>query len=332
MRALLRAELARVRARSVVWGTAIILVVAGLGLVIAAWDDTRPPSAAQVAEGEAAYADYLEFWLEDHDEQRAVCERNQARDTVADWDCERLDVQPTLEEFLVQGFLPYRPGLVETVDARFGPVGWLLVVGLLVMGVSLVSADFASGAFGTWLTFAPRRGRVLLSRLGASLVAAVVVSLVALASTAAGIVGVLVWNDALKSGDGAAAALFAQTAARALVAGLWATTVALGLAFALRHAAGVTGLVVWWVAGIETALPTIVPTSSAWTLATNLRAWLDGGTTYAVESCWVDEVGVDVCGPVEHVVTQLQGGLVLLAVALVCVGLGALVFRVRDVS
>ncbi|UJP41381.1 ABC transporter permease subunit [Cellulomonas palmilytica] len=329
MSGLLRAELMRVRARSAVWGTAVVLVVAALGFVVAAWDDTRPPSAAQVAEAHEQLALATQVWEHLHELREQECADGSADGaadgTAVESSCEPLGPPPLLDEFI-----PYRPGLVETLEVRYEPMAVVVVLGLLVMGVTLVTADFGSGAMGTWLTFAPRRGRVLVSRVVASLAAAVPVALGALGTGLVGVVVVVAVNGATGDASGAVP-LVALATARALAAGLWATAVGVGLAFALRVGAGVAGLVVWWVAACETALPLIVPVTRPMTLGTNLRAWLDGGTTYVVDEC-VDLPTETVCAPVEHVVGWTQGGGVLLVVALVVVGLGALSFRVRDVA
>jgi ABC-2 type transport system permease protein len=325
--ALVRAELARVRARTVVWGTALVLVVAALGFVVAAWDDTRPPSEHQVVEAQAELDAALADFELHYDERIARCEELQGDVPEGGQTCREVFTAPTIDHFL-----PYRAELAETFDRRLQPMTWVVLVGMLVMGVSLVSADLASGAMGTWLTFAPRRGRVLLSRLVAALAATVPVVVVAMGSAALGIAAVLAWNGSLGSEHAYAAQELASIVGRALVTGLWATTLGLGLAFALRHAAAVAGLVVWWVAAVESALPTIFPATRGATLGTNLEAWVAGDAVWLTDECVPDPALGEVCTPVEHVVTQAQGGLVLLAVALVALGIGALVFRVRDVS
>ncbi|ASR54007.1 ABC transporter permease subunit [Cellulomonas sp. PSBB021] len=326
MSPLLRAELLRVRSRAVVWGTAVVLVVAALGFVVAAWDDTRPPSAGALAQAQEELATATARWESDHAGWVEVCEENAERDGEDPHVlCDPLRTPPTLEQVL-----PYRPALVETLEHRYPPMAVVVLVGLLVMGVTLVTADFGSGAMGTWLTFAPRRGRVLVSRLVAALAAAVPVALVALGTALVGIVAIVAVNGA--TGDaGGAAGVVAVATARALAAGLWAVAVGVGLAFALRVGAGVAGLVVWWVAAIESALPLLVPAARGVTLATSLRAWLEGGTTYGVEECVGGADGPPVCAVVEHVVSPVQGAGVLLVAALVVLGLGAVSFRVRDV-
>jgi ABC-2 type transport system permease protein len=327
MSALVRAELARVRARTVVWGTALVLVVAALGFVVAAWDDTRPPTDLQVAQAQQELDALLADFELHYDERIARCEELQGDLPDGAQSCREVYTAPTIDDFL-----PYQQQLAETFDRRLQPMTWVVMVGMLVMGVSLVSADLASGAMGTWLTFAPRRGRVLLSRLVAALAATVPVVLVAVGTTALGVVAVLTWNGSLGSEHGYAVQELASITWRAVVTGLWATTVGLGLAFALRHAAAVAGVVVWWVAAVESALPTIFPATRGATLGTSLRAWVTRDAVWLTDACVPDARLGEICAPVEHVVTQAQGGLVMLAVALVSLGLGALVFRVRDVG
>lgn len=324
MRGMLRAELMRVRSRSAFWGTLVVLLVACAGLVIAAWDDTRPPSDAAVAQAHLDLDDALASWEDEQDWWTAECE-----DAEDPWfesvDCDTFG-RPVLEQFL-----PYRDGLAEVVDSRFAPIGGLLVLGLLIMGTSLAAADFASGAMATWLTFQPRRARVVGSRLLAAATATVPLALAVLTAAALGMAGVVAWNGAMQDG-GQAAASIAAYGWRAVVAALWGVVLGTGLAFTFRHSAAVIGVVVWWVAAVETALPTILPTSRGVTLVTNLRAWTEGGATYVTETCRLDAAKNEVCDVVEHVISQTQGGLVMLGVAAVVVGLGLLVFRLRDVG
>lgn len=331
MSALLRAELLRVRSRAVVWGTAVVMVVAALGFVVAAWDDTRPPSAEQVAEAHEELVHAVELWERDRPVWREACEEALSADPpgpdIAVWEesCdERLDAPPTLDDVLV------RPTLADTLERRYAPMGAVVVVALLVMGVALVTGDFASGAMGTWLTFAPRRGRVLVSRLVAALAAAVPVALVAMGATLVGILAVIALNG-VPGGTGGAAGVVATATARALAAGLWATALGVGLAFALRVGAGVAGLVVWWLAAVESALPLLVPVTRGFTVTTSLRAWFEGSVTYTTDECVAVPGQTAECTPVEHLVGWAQGGGLLLGVALVALGLGALSFRLRDV-
>ncbi len=324
MRHLLRAELLRVRARAVVWGTALVMVVAALGFVVAAWDDSRPPSASALAQAEQELAVAIERWERDLPIWREACEDIAQREGEdVEEACRHLDDAPTLDHVLD------RPALAEVLERRYPPMAVVLVLGLLVMGVTLVTADFGSRAMGTWLTFAPRRGRVLLSRLVAALAAAVPVTVAALGTALVGIVSVVAVNGTAGSTQGVVADV-AVVSGRALAVGLWATAVGVGLAFALRVGAAVAGLVVWWVAAVESALPLLVPAARGVTLATSMRAWLDGSAAYTVERC--RQGPEPVCELVEHTVSAAQGGGVLLLAAVVVLALGAVSFCLRDVG
>ncbi|GEL95514.1 hypothetical protein [Cellulomonas composti] len=331
MRPLLRAELARTRARSFVWFVAILAAVAGLGFVAMAWDDTRPPTAAQVRAAQDEFARAQAEWDRTGDDRVAQCREveEQTREEHPDADllCDQL--APVVEQFL-----PYQSQLEELGVQRLEPVTVLVVLAMLAIGVSLVSTDFATGAMSTWLTFAPRRGRVFASKACAVLVAGLPIGVLVVGTVAGGIVAVTTWNGAFGEPGSWFWQEYLGLAARQISAGLWAGLVGVGLAFALRHAAAVAGLAVWWVAATESALPVLLPVARGATLSTNLVAWTTGGTSYDVPECVPDPSTVtgEVCQDVAHVVSTAQGGLVLLAVALVVLGTGLLVFRLRDVT
>ncbi|NKY41418.1 hypothetical protein, partial [Cellulomonas septica] len=165
---LLRAELARVRARPLVWCVAAGVVLGVLGLVLSGWWESRPPSPAQVAAAGEAYRSDLAAW----------------QDLVAPCDEDDPSVHPDLPSAqavavctsrppVPEQYVAVRPDVASLVTERLPSVGVMITLGCLMVGVGLVTSEFASGAMGTWLTFAPRRGRVFASRLASAAVAAV---------------------------------------------------------------------------------------------------------------------------------------------------------------
>lgn len=326
MSATVRAELLRIRSRAVTWGTLALVLLAATGLVIGAWHDTRPPSAQEVQTAQEAYAAALDDWTQGRDEWIDRCEETGGSAGTGQT-CADMFAPPVLE-----AFLPYRPAMAEVVTSWFAFVGPIVALGMLLMSVSLVTADFASGAMAGWLTFQPRRSRVFAGRLLATAVAAVPLVVLTVVLTAGAMVAVLAVNDALFGSSGEALRAVAAASGRAVAGALWAVAIGAGLAFLLRHAAAVAGVVVWWVAALEVALPTLVPASRPYTLLTSLQAWFSGGTFYGVEKCGPGLQGGEVCDWVDVDVSQVHGGLVLLAVAVAVTGVSLLVFRLRDVG
>lgn len=332
MSALLRAELARARARPFVWGVLGAVVLGAVGLVLIGWWDTRPPTSTQVDDARVAHAAALDRWEDEGGTLVARCLELQAevrRDQGDDVDLGCDVMAPTLEQFL-----PYRPGLAELLEQRLTSTGLMVVIGMLMTGVGLVTAEFASGAMSTWLTFAPRRGRVMASKLVAACVAAAVVGVVPAVVALAGLAAVCAVQGTPTAVDGAQAAALAGRAARWFAVGLGATVLGVGLAFAVRHAAAVTGIVVWWVAAVESTLPLVLPSARWLPLATNVRAWTEGEATYEVPLCVPDTAapGGEVCEAVVHVVGAGQGGLVLVCLVAAAVVAGWASFRLRDVT
>ncbi|MFC4615324.1 hypothetical protein ACFO3K_11430 [Cellulomonas algicola] len=331
MSGLLRAELARARARPFVWFVAVALTLGAVGLVATGWWETRPPSAQESAAADAAFAEALRSWDVEGEAIIARChetERAMRAELGDDYDASCELLAPAREVYE-----PRRADLGELLDARLPSVGVMLVLAMLMVGVGLVTAEFTSGSIGTWLTFAPRRGRVFVSKLAAALLAALPCGLLGLAVLVVGLVGVCLVNGTSTDVPGAEWAASADRSVRWLASGLGATALGVGLAFALRHAAAVTGVLVWWAAAVETALPLVLPVAGFLPLSTNVRAWLSGGTDYWVPECVPDPAvpGAELCEQVAHHVSAGQGALVASVVVLVALAAGWLTFRLRDV-
>ncbi|MCC2321650.1 ABC transporter permease subunit [Cellulomonas xiejunii] len=329
MTALLRAELARARARPYVWGVVAVLTLGAVGHLIIGWWDTRPPTSAQVAAASVALAAAEDRWQEEGAALVAQCVERQEAGVGDGVDLGCADMSPVLEQFL-----PSRPGLAHLLEQRVTTVGLMVVIGMLMTGVGLVTAEFATGSMSTWLTFTPRRGRVFVSKLVAACATSVVVGLLPVVVVVVGLAAVSAWHGTDTAVDGATAAALAGRAARWFAVGLGATVLGVGLGFAVRHAAAVTGIVVWWVAAVESTLPLVLPSARWLPLSTNVRAWTAGHATYNVPSCVADAnaPGGEVCELVARTVGAGQGALVALTLVALAVVAGWLSFRLRDVT
>ncbi|MEG3616810.1 ABC transporter permease subunit [Isoptericola haloaureus] len=360
---LLRVELRRLWMRRVTWGGLLLaLVVAGLG-VAGQIGSAQPPTDRQVAEAEAFYAEELERWEENGEQQVEQCEEAEAEaaadDPGADFGCD--DMAPRLEYFLppTVSFVPdaddreaaafgVPPDRGESQDPRVAEIeqslwtGWsgvgaaagyapAFLMLAFVVGVSFMTAERSTGALGMWLTFEPRRSRVYGSKALAAALGTVPLVVAGWVAVAGGIytlhavfgtVGPVAAEDWVEIG---------AFSARLVVAGVLCAAVGTALGVLLRHAVAAVGAVavVLW-AGAVFGYP--LGAAQRWTPTTNLTAWLEGGTAYGVAQELRDETGMVTTTWTTEVVTGLQGGLYLLAVAAVLTLLAVVVFRRRDVA
>lgn len=331
MRSLLRSELARLLARPLVWCVAAAVLLGTAALTATAWWQTRPPTAQEVADAQVAYTDALAEWQVVGSERIEQCHEAQAQERAASGDPD-LTFECDLIGPVLEGFLPYRPDVMLIVLERAGQVGALAGLGALMIGTGLVTSDFRSGAVSTWLTFEPRRGRVLAARSAVALLAAAVVTLGAWVVLGVGAWAVCALNG-VPPGPSTGLAWVLPVVARWYAVCVGAAAVGAGLAFAVRHAAAVTGIAVWWFAAVETALPQVLPAARPATLAANLGAWTDGEYQYDVPRCVPDATapGGEICERVWHTVSGAQGGAVLASLVVVALVLGWVSFRWRDV-
>ncbi|MDM7832413.1 ABC transporter permease subunit [Cellulomonas edaphi] len=317
-------ELFRFRSRAFSWLVAGLLLLVAVGFAIEAWHDTRPPSAATVAAAREAYESDVEAYAPDGPIQtqcREALAKVLEKDPDSTLTCHALPT-PRLEEYLVPP-RTFADAVTSAVDGLTGA----LVVAAIMAATSFVTAEFSTGSMGLWLTFVPRRSAVFASKTIAAMAAAavfaaggwvaVVLAITAVHAASGQSVGdVVLWGDLLATG------------ARQVALAVVVASIAAALAFSLRHAAAVFGVLVWWVVSIELVLGEVSPTLRPVSLGFNAQAWVHGHASYVVDEC----IAVDDCRSVEHVVGAAQGGVVLLVVAAVVAGVGLVVFRRRDVS
>ncbi len=336
MSALLRAEWLRAASRSFVWFVGVFALFAALGVGVIAWNDTRPPSEAEIASLRADFDVAHQYWVEHGDEQLAHCEAHIVElqekfpddAAVATLTCDGVNVEPRWADYL-----PEQPGFAELGVDHLRVLTWLVVLAGFAVGTSLVTAEFASGSMGTWLTFAPRRSRVFASKaLAAVGVGALLGAAIVVVGTGAVVVAFAA-NGVLRSPSAEVWGSVAAVVGRQAALGVAFAAVGAGLAFALRHAAAVTGLVVWWVVAVESVLPMALPVATPVAVHSHVAAWAEAGYTYTLPACvWDPQVGEEVCTDVEHVVTMAQGAGALAATAVFVLFVGAWVFRRRDVA
>ncbi|GAA3806263.1 ABC transporter permease subunit [Cellulomonas soli] len=328
---LLRTELERFRCRAVLWLVTGLLLLTAVGYVILAVDRSAPPGPADVAAGHASYQSVVDGWERASEQAAQLCaeltEDPTSDPETVDLACSGLPA-PRLEDYL-----PMQAAFEDVIPESLAGMTIPLAVAALAMGVSFVAAEFATGSMGTWLTFVPGRGRVLASKTAAAALGVVPVLVAAQVTVLLGGAGVFLVRG-LPLGDAVLWSDLAVLAGRQTVLAVLAAVAGAALAFALRHAAAVTGVLVWWFVAVEVTLPVVLPRARSATLVLHAQAWVERIASFSVDECAPDpaDPALQLCTTVVHTVGASQGLVVLVAVAVALVGLGLLVFRRRDVA
>jgi len=323
----LRAELTRLRVRRFTWLVLVVVAVLSSSVAVYAWREARVPTAADVRAAHELYEQDLAEWRA---EGLARCEelsRKAVAAGLADLECAEHGPD---EHFYLSPVPTFHAEGRSSLGALAAPV----VVGALLLGASLVTAEFGAGSMGLWLTFVAPRSRAFAWKILAGGVGGAVTGLVGGVVGAGGtLLAFALLHRPLGTGLTALGAV-ADVTGRLVVLGTLAAVVGAGLGFALRHVAAVMGVALWWVLSVEVVAPLAWARARPLTLAFNVRAWVEGRATYSLVE-WVPDAakkGGGALADVEHAVGALQGGLALAVVATVVTAVGLVVFRVRDVS
>lgn len=327
---LVRVELRRYLAREGVRWLVVGMVAAVLLTGFAAWRSSRSPSEAQLAEAQHQYAMAQADWAQHGEQYLADCRANEKQvqrpEQAAGFSCE--DMVPSLDRFL-----PMRETFAGSAVGWLGQVATFVLLLSLIVGATLVAAEFSTGSMSTWLTFEPRRGCVFASK--------VVVPTVVTGAAALVVAGVAVgvfW--AATAVNHATGHVTAQTlidlgngSARIAVAAAGAALLGAVLGFLTRHTAAVIAAVIAWLIAVDQILISALLRAPRWSVAYNVQAWLAAGfeQTVGSTSCTTDAAGT-VCNGTTLVITMTQAGLLLAALLAVATVLALLVFRRRDVA
>ncbi len=321
---LLTVELDRLWSRRAV----VLLLLAAVLLTAllaatAAWD-TRPVSADEraAAEVQAANAAADPLFEKDLAQCRQEPTSFLGSEAVAD-DCDQV-LTPRPEDFLGRATLD----LGKVVENRGVAVILLVTALLIIAGATFAGGDWATGSMGNQLLFRPRRLEVWLTKAGAVLLSALVVSAVLVAGFWLALYLVAEARGIATPGEVLDEVRW--TAGRGIVL---ATAGALGgyaLSMLLRSTVGTLALLFAYAVAGEALVATLpVERVSRWSLSNNVFAWIDDGTT-VIDPDLVCPPGQGGCIQsyvlgVGHSVLYL-GGLLLLAVVVSLVA-----FRRRDV-
>jgi ABC-2 family transporter len=331
---LVKAELHRFRARR------FIQVLAGIGvlgwaaaIVIGLLNFGNPTEADY-----AAAQSQVDQILQESNASREECLKNPdafaGPDAPDDLSPEEVCGPPLTAADIggVEAFLGKAP--FDLADA--GTVGAVAFAGLasalaFVVGATWIGAEWSTRSLVALLFWAPRRIRVMGTKLGVLVAGATVFGVAAQVGwlIMAGILDAAVGTDGALPDDFWSTLL--QTQARGVLLVVLAAVLGFGLTSIVRNTGASLGIAFVYVVVIQLILGNAKPSWSPWLLGTNAAALVaDGG----LHIPFFDQVdySVDNMGqPVEYYLGNLQAGLFLTAVAVALVGVGTVLFARRDI-
>lgn len=327
---LLGVELDRFFKRSAIrWLIVAILLLGALGGLLAL-GSAAPMPEHERTETIAAFEEYYEEWRTDSQSMHEECLELEAiereSDPDADYGCEWALEEPRLSDWL------WEPSFVEMGRSILLGLVTGILLAVLLIAVTFVSAEFSTGAISNWLTFEPRRTRVFLAKLGAVVVGVVPVAALGYAVALAATWAPFAYHGTVGEMPAQAWGEYAALGGRIVLAGVLVGVGGAALAFLLRHLAAAIAVPVGWLVIVETLLTVASPGVQRWTLGNNLRALMEGGATYHLEVCTADEAGRRMCEYTEQTISTWQGGILLGSVAVGIMVLALFVFRRRDIS
>jgi ABC-type transport system involved in multi-copper enzyme maturation permease subunit len=322
---LFQVELTRLRSRR-----AIVVLVAGAFVIAAVllanvlWSN-RPVAASELAAAQQQAQQQTQSRFVQRDLRR--CETNPERffgpgASVAE--CQA-GVTPQADWFLD------RQQLNPVNLANDLPLGIALFAGVIavLIGATMIGAEWSAGSVGTQLLFEPRRSRVWTAKALAVAAATAVMALLLFVLVWTGILlAYQLWNDTpLPAGftrDLAEAGL--RVVAFTAVAGL----AGYAITMAVRHTVVVVGLMLACAVVGEGLLREFRPQIEPWLVSNNTFAWIQGGHTISVYpegAC----SGFRGCRPTETVLSLADAAIYFGVVAGAMLVISVFVFDRRDV-
>jgi ABC-type transport system involved in multi-copper enzyme maturation permease subunit len=330
---LLKAELHRFRARRFIQVLAAVGVVAWAIAVVIGLLNHGTPTDADYADARAQVDQILvenERFREDclADPEATVGE------VPDDLTPEEICGPPLTEADIggVEQFLSKAPfDLGESGTS--GALGFAALASALafIVGATWIGAEWSTRSIVALLFWAPRRVRVMGTKLGVLVVGSAVFGLAAQVGwlVMAGILDAAVGLDEpLPEGFWS---LLLETQARGVLLTVLAAVIGFGLTSIVRNTGAALGIGFVYLIAIQLILGGIRPSWSQWMLGTNALALVqEGGLTlffYDQIDYSVENIGE----PVEYYLGHLQSGLFLSAVAVLLVGVGTWLFARRDI-
>ena len=305
---LLRSEVLRFRSRRLVWVLATlallgILIGVGIGAV-----KSHRPTPAQEAEFAQAVR-----------QEMASC--------MAGVFVRPSDLPPgeTMASFCVQrlGIDNQRPAELElaTLPDILKGTSFLLIVIGLVVGASVVGADWQSGTMATLLTWEPRRIRLLLARALVVAASAFLLAVFLQTVLSLGIAEASSLRGTTAGTGGAFTRSVVGVIARIGVMAAIVSLVGVAVSTVGRATSASLGVVFVYLALVESLLRALVPRIARWLLSVNTVVFVDGKAQNISDSSFRSIV-----------VTPGHATFIIIAYALILMALAVAFFRNRDVS
>jgi hypothetical protein len=211
-----------------------------------------------------------------------------------------------------------------------GAIGFTAASSVLafIVGATWIGAEWSSRSLVALLFWVPRRLQVMGTKLAVLALAAAGIGVVAQAAWL-GMAGIL--RAAAGSDNGLPEHFWGDllaTQARGVLLTVLVALIGFGLTNLIRNTGAALGVGFVYFAVVETALRMLRPGWQPWLLSNNVAGLLSphGITVYIDEGL----VPTDMGGQHSYLITNLQAGLVLTAIAAVIVGAGVLLFTRRD--
>ncbi len=317
-------ELRRLAARKILWVTlvgALVIVVVTLATVFLQARDLDMARAGMSEQYDQVIADHERF-LEQCQQEEAQ-ERRRSGDPGIDFGCDDMQA-PTIEEMFGS-----MPSLADQYRILLQGLVYPFAFLALVMGSTAVAAEFSHRTMGSWLTFAPRRTPVFVSKVLAPTLAAVPLTLAGIGLVLVGVPAIFRWFRLDDGVSGQEWVDLGWMALRLVVVAMLAGALGAGAAFLVRHSGVVVGVVVGYLVLVEGMVGSALGGVQPYLLGRNISAFVQDGTeweTYA--GC----TGFEECVPVSHSLSLEHGATVLAVLLAVVLLLAWARFRTADID
>jgi ABC-2 type transport system permease protein len=317
-------ELRRLAARKILWVTlvgALVIVIVTLATVFLQARDLDMARAGMNEQYDQVVADH-ERYLQECQQEEAK-ERRRTGDPAVDFGC--TDMQPpTIEEMFGS-----MPSLAEQYRFLLQGLVYPFAFLALVMGSTAVAAEFSHRTMGSWLTFAPRRTPVFLSKILAPSLAAVPLTIAGIGLVLVGVPAIFRWFRLDDGVGGQEWVDLGWMALRLVVVAMLAGALGAGAAFLVRHSGVVVGVVVGYLVLVEGMVGSALGGVQRYLLGRNISAFVQDGTEWET---WTNCSNFDGCEPVRHSLSLEHGATVLVVLLGVVLLLAWARFRTADID
>ncbi|WP_347060461.1 hypothetical protein ABC795_08020 [Blastococcus sp. HT6-30] len=230
----------------------------------------------------------------------------------------------------VEDYLTTAP--FDLADAgQAGAIGFAAAAAVLafLIGATWIGAEWSTRTIVALLFWVPNRLRVIGTKIGVLVLAALVIGL---AAQAAWLAMAWILRTLVGTGNPLPEGFWGELLAaqgRGVVLAVLVALIGFGLANLVRNTGAALGVGFVYFAIVETALRIYDPLLDRWLLSTNAVALVVPGGVPVID---YSVVSTGPQGPPSYLVTNLQGGLVVGAFAALVLGAGVWLFARRDLQ